>query len=334
MEGAGEGGCAAGKRAKRPTKSVSGTDHVLPGAKTATKRQSPGTGGNSAQRQRKSRDAKAAKAAAATEAVAAVEVVAAASDAALGTAALPSIIGAGVSSDGALGTAALPSIIGAVVSSDAALGTAALPSIIGAGVSSAAMSDAASPPGSGRSSPVRQSGSPISWYVSPETSKWNPKREIRLILAACTEEMKPFLDKLGTTPERLEMNVSSSVAPMLPHDQFFSKLGKTYNDPTFEGIIPWSDDHIDGDYPLQKRREVTYLRASWVTLCGKYEVAFARWSRSGVNDECFCLCGAPGFYTTSGWKKDFQTKENKKTPEPSPGNTHWGPKADKGVYVW
>ena len=52
------------------------------------------------------------------------------------------------------------------------------------------------------------------------------------------------------------------------------------------------------------------------------------YNRSGVIGECFCLCGAKGFYSCSG-----QTQKNLER-EPVPGKKVWHPPADQSVYLW
>jgi len=56
---------------------------------------------------------------------------------------------------------------------------------------------------------------------------------------------------------------------------------------------------------LSGRRDASYLRLQWAKLAAKFETAHNRYSQSGVNQERFCLCGAPGFYPFSGWTSAF-----------------------------
>ena len=51
MEGAGEGGSASSKRVRKATKSISGTEHVMPDKQP--KRSSPGSGESNTERERK-----------------------------------------------------------------------------------------------------------------------------------------------------------------------------------------------------------------------------------------------------------------------------------------
>ena len=85
-------------------------------------------------------------------------------------------------------------------------------------------------------------------------------------------------------------------------------------------------------FPLSGRRDATKLRKQWATAAAKFETAHNRYTQSGVNDECFCLCGANGFYTFSGWTVAFANEE--RVHEPASGNKAWHPKAVLSVYLW
>jgi hypothetical protein len=99
-------------------------------------------------------------------------------------------------------------------------------------------------------------------YVSPEKKMWKVASASRMILAACDDRMREFLQKLGTPPNRLEEQVSCAGNPQRPDDQFFTKLAEVYNDPNFEGALQWSDVYLSTASPfgLDGRREPSYLR--------------------------------------------------------------------------
>ena len=175
-------------------------------------------------------------------------------------------------------------------------------------------------------------------YSSPAHKMWRDKDTCRLIITACSESLRPFLEKLGTQPTRLESERSSTSNPQRPDDQFFTALETQFNDPGFPATLPWSDSHlsikknVSQHFPLSGRRDVTYLRKQRTTAQAKFETAHNRYTKSGVNDQCFCLCGAQGFYTFSGWTVAFAVEE--KVKEPVPGNKAWHPKTVLSVYLW
>jgi hypothetical protein len=74
------------------------------------------------------------------------------------------------------------------------------------------------------------------------------------------------------------------------------------------------------------------VRKHWAAAAAKFETAHNRYTRSGVNEECFCLCGATGFYTFSGWTVAFAQEE--RNHEPAADNKAWHPKAVLSVYLW
>jgi hypothetical protein len=127
--------------------------------------------------------------------------------------------------------------------------------------------------------------------------------------------MRKFLEKLGTQPDRLESECSSTSNPQRPDDQFFTALEAQFNDPQFQATLPWSDAHLSSKkndaahFPLSGRRDATYLRKKWATAAAKFETAHNRYTQSGETDECYCLCGATGFYTFSGWTVAFAQDE-------------------------
>jgi hypothetical protein len=175
-------------------------------------------------------------------------------------------------------------------------------------------------------------------YSSPAHKLWKDKDTCRMIIAACSEPLRKFLEKLGTQPDRLESECSSTSNPQRPDDQFFTALEAQFNDPQFQATLPWSDAHLSSKkndpahFPLSGRRDATYLRKQWATAAAKFETAHNRYTQSGVNDECFCLCGATGFYTFSGWTVAFAQEE--RVNEPLSGNKAWHPKAVLSVYLW
>ena len=175
-------------------------------------------------------------------------------------------------------------------------------------------------------------------YSSPAHKLWKDKDTCRMIIAACSEPMRKFLEKLGTQPDRLESECSSTSNPQRPDDQFFTALEAQFNDPQFQATLPWSDAHLSSKkndpahFPLSGRRDATYLRKQWATAAAKFETAHNRYTQSGENDECFCLCGATGFYTFSGWTVAFAQDE--RVNEPLSGNKAWHPKAVLSVYLW
>jgi len=174
-------------------------------------------------------------------------------------------------------------------------------------------------------------------YSSPAHKMWRDKDTCRLIVVACSDELRPFLDKFGTQPTRLESERSCVSNPQRPDDQFFTALASKFNDPGFPATLPWPDSHFEDKngsrhFQLSGRREVTYLRKQWTATQARFEAENNRYTRSGVNDQCFCLCGAQGFYTFSGWTVAFEEQEKKK--EPQSNNKAWHPKAVRNVYLW
>jgi hypothetical protein len=177
-------------------------------------------------------------------------------------------------------------------------------------------------------------------YCSPEkTPNWSAADDVRMILAACTPELEHFLERLGATSERVEAEVSNSHQHVLPDDQFFSALMKMFNNPDFIPVIPWPADKRcePRGYALKKRRDEEALRKHWFAVLSLYEGAIGRYNRSGqTGTECFCMCGAPGFYTTSGFKKG---KEHLEPAAPYHHNPPWHHDANKvsrtaRVCVW
>ena len=140
-------------------------------------------------------------------------------------------------------------------------------------------------------------------YVSPEKKpNWSSADDVRMIVGAVSPAVLPFLKKLGETGDRLNSQVSTSVSHVQADDQFFSALQDQFNDPSFLCIVPWTDAHLKRtEYRLLKRRDADVLRDAWFKMMSLFEDAWARYGRSGQGgEECYCLCGAVGFYTTSG----------------------------------
>ncbi len=81
-------------------------------------------------------------------------------------------------------------------------------------------------------------------YSSPAHKLWKDKDTCRMIIAACSEPLRKFLEKLGTQPDRLESECSSTSNPQRPDDQFFIALEAQFNDPQFQATLPWSDTHL------------------------------------------------------------------------------------------
>ncbi len=123
-------------------------------------------------------------------------------------------------------------------------------------------------------------------YVSPVNFFWNGRDACRKILASLEVRMVAPLERFGTAPTRVEAQVSSSSNPQRPDDQFFQTLAEVYNDAAFEAVIPWTDEHFASgpSFALDGRRDPTYLRGQWSKLSHKFETAFQRFTRSGVND--------------------------------------------------
>ncbi len=57
-------------------------------------------------------------------------------------------------------------------------------------------------------------------YLTPLKKIWKDKDACRMIIVACSDQMRPFMEKLGTQPDRIENEVSSASNPQLPDDQF------------------------------------------------------------------------------------------------------------------
>jgi hypothetical protein len=86
-----------------------------------------------------------------------------------------------------------------------------------------------------------------------------------LILAALDDRMVGPLERFGTAPTRIECieaQVSCSSNPQRPDDQFFATLAEVFNDPGFQAVIPWTDEHFasGAKFGLDGRRVPTYLR--------------------------------------------------------------------------
>ena len=91
-------------------------------------------------------------------------------------------------------------------------------------------------------------------YSSPAHKLWKDKDTCRMIIAACSEPLRKFLEKLGTQPDRLESECSSTSNPQRPDDQFFTALEAQFNDPQFQATLPWSDAHLSSK-KNERRRE-------------------------------------------------------------------------------
>jgi hypothetical protein len=117
------------------------------------------------------------------------------------------------------------------------------------------------------------------------------------------------------------------------------RLWQLFNDNHFKAVWPWDVASIgeDGEHikqgtshALEGTRDVDFLKEKFRSVGKMFEVAHTRWYRSGTNaDSCFCLCGAPGFYTTSGY-----TKECKQNVNAYDGNPKWHPRAALEVFAW
>ena len=66
-------------------------------------------------------------------------------------------------------------------------------------------------------------------YSSPTHKLWKDKDTCCLIIAACSEPLRKFLEKLGTQPDRLESECSSTSNPQRPDDQFFTAFEAKFN---------------------------------------------------------------------------------------------------------
>ena len=85
-------------------------------------------------------------------------------------------------------------------------------------------------------SPAKETSAEMSLaavYSSPLHKLWKDKDTCRMIIAACSEPLRKFLEKLGTQPDRLESECSSTGNPQRPDDQFFTALEAQFNDPQF-----------------------------------------------------------------------------------------------------
>jgi hypothetical protein len=171
-------------------------------------------------------------------------------------------------------------------------------------------------------------------YVSPAKKFWSGGQGIRLVLCALEDCMVGPMERLGTQSDRLETQVSCAGNPQGPDDHFFEVLTEVYNNDQFHAVIPWADEHFTAGamFKLEGRRDATYLRQQWAKMSAKFEVAFQRFNRSGMNDQCFCQCGATGFYSCTGWTTAWGECEKLRTP--AVGNKAWHPPADKTVWVF
>jgi len=70
-------------------------------------------------------------------------------------------------------------------------------------------------------SPGEESPTEADTYSSPKQKFWSDGDTCRMIVAACSDKLRPFLDKFGTQPNRLESERSSASNPQRPDDQFF-----------------------------------------------------------------------------------------------------------------
>ena len=160
-------------------------------------------------------------------------------------------------------------------------------------------------------------------YVSPsKIPNWSSHDACRMILAACDQDVLNFLERLGESATRTETQASDSRHHMRPDDQFFEALAKKFNDANFSAAMPWiGDPHIKfkEEHRLKKRRDPDFLRTKWWVLLGLYEDAMKMFNRSGnAAGECYCLCRAEGFYTTSGYTTSVIMKE-----DAYDGNASW-----------
>jgi hypothetical protein len=94
-------------------------------------------------------------------------------------------------------------------------------------------------------SPGEESPTEADTYSSPKQKFWSDGDTCRMIVAACSDKLRPFLDKFGTQPNRLESERSSASNPQRPDDQFFTALASEFNDPRFPATLPWPDSHFE-----------------------------------------------------------------------------------------
>jgi len=59
-------------------------------------------------------------------------------------------------------------------------------------------------------SPGEETPAAADMYSSPAQKFWCDRDTCRMIVAACSDRLRPFLDKLGTQPNRLESELSSA----------------------------------------------------------------------------------------------------------------------------
>ncbi len=69
---------------------------------------------------------------------------------------------------------------------------------------------------------------------------------VRMVAAACSEQMKTHFQDLDQMPTRHELDVNKGNQQTLNKDVFFESLTLRMNDPDFLGELPFHDDYLDG----------------------------------------------------------------------------------------
>ena len=166
-----------------------------------------------------------------------------------------------------------------------------------------------------RTSPRKTAMSPAAQTAAPERARnnhyWTPKDDARLVVSACSEKGRVFLEKLGEVSDRNEMQASTSSEDSSPDGQFYAQLALIYNDTKFSGSL--HPDWNAGDLQKLSRtileyknpgvsRDVKWIKEKFKTLRSRFETAWTRYQGlSGVDGKsCFCGCGKDGFFSTSG----------------------------------
>jgi hypothetical protein len=168
---------------------------------------------------------------------------------------------------------------------------------------------------------------------------WSENMGVRMVAAACSEQMKTHLQDLGQMPTRHELDANKGNQQTLNKDVFFEALTLRMNDPDFLGELPFHDDHLDGKdgkpgiFPHRGMWTVPQVRQNFSKLEALHAKALQHYNRSGnQNGGCFCGCDLEGFYASSGYVADKHSGAVWEGKVQS--NTAIHPPANVAVYAW
>jgi hypothetical protein len=155
-----------------------------------------------------------------------------------------------------------------------------------------------------RSSPRKSQVPP----ATATTGNWSAFCDVRMVLAAISSVMEPFLKLLGHPTDRQELQGSSSDNKCDPTHAFFEQLPVIFNDVSFFPVVPagWDTyNHLKKKvYASRYTRDTSFLQTKWNACRARVEVATRRYSGVSGTDglSCFCGCGSLGFFSTSGYQ--------------------------------